>query len=413
MENIHFTRFCISVIFLGKSPFKLFRWCFNFFRAIVLILLPVLLSACGGGNNSKAESPQVSSPASSSSSVPNSFSSSVASLSSSLSSISSEVDTIPPVLSDAKADIANDVVVLSVTANDNVKLASVSFIVDDEAINSQEQNTSGRTYSITFPSWVRGAGTHNFVAIAVDVAGNSISSEKVNFVIGNNPDTVVGNAAPTVSNVEVDGNFGLVRFKAIVKDDVKLFDIEFLVDGKATGWAEHLNTRSGAPENQYYVIFDTSSLTSGPHRLVVKARDYDSNITTSDEVIFSVDPTAGLIEIEPNNDAASANIIADNQYQLAGTLKNTKINSRVNIDYDYYKVSLPAGKTLTVNTLALPSTIFVSILDANGNIISGESASEGEASYTNGGISSVVYVRVSSGPIIYVRDQYKLSWSFR
>ncbi|HTF97288.1 MAG TPA: hypothetical protein VL995_14215 [Cellvibrio sp.] len=363
MKNFSFTRFATSKNILSA---KYSHVVLNFFRVSALIFLPALFSACGGGKNTKAESPQISSFTASSSSTTS------ASLGASSSSVSFGADTILPTLSGAKAVVSNDAVVLSVVASDNSGLFSVTFIVDDEAIKADERkDPSESLYSTSFPLWVRGVGTHHFVVVAIDAAGNSISTDKVSFVIESDSNTRVGNAAPTVSNVQVDGNFGVVTLKAIVKDDEKLFDIEFLVDDQPTGWAEHLDTRADAPKDQYYVTFDTYSITSGPHRLVVKARDYDANLTTSEEIIFNVDSTAGLPEIEPNNNIASANVVADNQLQIAGTLKNTKANSRVNADYDYYKILVPAGKTLSVKTLALPSTIFVSILDSNENIISG------------------------------------------
>jgi hypothetical protein len=111
------------------------------------------------------------------------------------------------------------------------------------------------------------------------------------------------------------------------------------------------------------------------------------------------------------------------QLQISGTLKNETVligeSKIVHTDSDYYRLTIPAGQTLTVR-MRTPQHqgFFVSIVDANGAKLSGDSEwpSSGEVSvaYTNGAAAREVWIRLSSIPYDFeTRDQYTLTLSLQ
>ncbi|KQU75606.1 MULTISPECIES: Ig-like domain-containing protein [unclassified Rhizobacter] len=376
-------------------------------RALPALLLTLLLVACGGGGgDSTNDNAQKPAPPDLSASSP------------------STADTQPPVVS-ASATVSTDAVVLAALATDNVGIASVSFLVDGSAIQtgSVQKSPSDGSYTSSLPIGLITSGTHSFVAVAVDAAGNSTTSAAAGFTVGN-PVSAPGSndTVPPTITAAVQGNFGLVKLTAIAKDETRLFGVDFMVDGKLTGSWASLHYISTDPADQYYVLFDTTTLSPGAHTVVARARD-NANHATLAELVLNVDPAAGLAETEPNNTLATANAVASVQLPIYGTLKNetelvgsTKI---VHTDSDYYKLTIPAGQTLTVRMLTPQHQFFsVSIVDANGDKLSGDAAwpSSGEVSvaYTNGAAARDVWIRLSSGPLDFeTRDQYTLTLSLQ
>lgn len=360
------------------------------------IFLSLLITACGGGKGDNKSTP----------------SSKVVAVSSAVSSVSS-ADVQRPTISAVTANVLAESIVVSVVASDNVGVTSVTFLVDGDALKDVDEAGSDGTFSTSFPHWVRGVGTHHFVAIALDAAGNTTSSEEVVFVVADNAEVANDFTPPTVSDIGVTGNFGLIRLKAIAKDNVGVGLVEFLVDDKLTGYALP-NPLTDAPAGQYHQLFDTSLLSSGPHRLVARVRDGKNQVVLSNEANFIIEPTAGLSEIEPNNDQGSANIVADSQLQAAGRLTNTSAKA----DADYYKVKVLSREKLTATLLSTKSEpITVHIYDSNGaevsidrerNLLGDESVS-----YFNDAGARYVYVRVTSEPKDFkMRNQYRLALGY-
>ena len=376
-------------------------------RTLPALLLTLLLVACGGGGgDSTNETAQKPAPPDTSASGP------------------SPADTQPPVVS-ASATVSAEAVALSALATDNVGVTSVSFIVDGGTIQTSVQKSpSDGSYTSSLPIGLVANGAHSFVAVAVDAAGNSTTSAAAAFTVGT-PAGAPGSSdtVPPTITAAVQGNFGLIKLTAIAKDETRLFGVDFLVDGKPTGTSASLHYLDSDPADQYYVLFDTTTLSPGAHTVVARARDLANHTTLSDEIVLNIDPAAGLTETEPNNTLATANAVPAGQLQISGTLKNETVligeSKIVHTDSDYYRLTIPAGQTLTVR-MRTPQHqgFFVSIVDANGAKLSGDSEwpSSGEVSvaYTNGATAREVWIRLSSIPFDFeTRDQYTLTLSLK
>jgi hypothetical protein len=378
-------------------------------RALPALLLALLLVACGGGGgggDSSNDTAQKPAPPDTPASAP------------------STPDTQPPVVS-ASATVSTETVTLTALATDNVGVTSVTFIVDGGSIQASVQKSpSDGSYTSSLAIGLVSNGTHSLVAVAVDAAGNSTTSAAAGFTVG----TPVGapgssDTVPPTITAAVQGHFGLVKLTAIAKDETRLFGVDFMVDGQLTGSGASLHYLDSDPADQYYVLFDTTALSPGAHTVVARARDLANHTTLSDEIVLNIDPAAGLAETEPNNTLATANAVASVQLPIYGTLKNeteaigdSKI---VHTDSDYYKLTIPAGQTLTVRMLTPQHQFFyVSIVDANDDKLSGNAAwpSSGEVSvaYTNGAAARDVWIRLSSGPLDFeTHNQYTLTLSLQ
>jgi len=362
----------------------------------------LLLSACGGASNDVPPVAAQPDPGSSPPPTPG-----------------PSQDKTPPTVS-ASATVSSDVVTLNAKATDEVGVTSVSFFVDDGVIQGQVQkNPSDNSFSLQIPVGLLAVGTHSLVALASDAAGNSATSQVATFTIGTQASDKPDTTPPTVS-AAVEGNFGLVKLTAIATDDGRVDAVYFSVDGSPTPVRATPAFESSDPANQYFARFDTSGLTSGPHYLIARARDRSLNMADSAQVVFNVDPAAGTAEIEANDDLATATVIARNQLQIAGALKTRQIATgeftELAPDYDYFRVSLAAGETLSVNMLSTQG-FFLSILDAHqtlSNPRSDVSSDVINVSYTNGAVAQDVYIQVTSGPYDFkTNNQYKLSLTYR
>ena len=362
----------------------------------------LLLSACGGASNDVPPVAAQPDPGSSPPPTPG-----------------PSQDKTPPTVS-ASATVSSDVVTLNAKATDEVGVTSVSFFVDDGVIQGQVQkNPSDNSFSLQIPVGLLAVGTHSLVALASDAAGNSATSQVATFTIGTQASDKPDTTPPTVS-AAVEGNFGLVKLTAIATDDGRVDAVYFSVDGSPTPVRATPAFESSDPANQYFARFDTSGLTSGPHYLIARARDRSLNMADSAQVVFNVDPAAGTTEIEANDDIATATVIARNQLQIAGALKTRQIGSgeftELAPDYDYFRISLAAGETLSVNMLSTQG-FFLSIVDAHqtlSNPRSDVSSDVINVSYTNGAVAQDVYIQVTSGPYDFkTNNQYKLSLTYR
>lgn len=375
-------------------------------RTLPALLLALLLVACGGGGGDSPDTAQKPSPPAPPASSP------------------SGADTQPPVVS-ATATVAAESVALTALATDNVGVTSVSFIVDGGSIQASVQKSpSDGSYTSSLPIGFFSNGTHAFVAVAVDAAGNSSTSAEASFTVG----TTIGapgssDTVPPTITAAVQGSFGLVKLTAIAKDETRLFGVDFLVDGQPTGHWASLHYLSSDPADQYYELFDTTTLSPGAHTVVARARDNANHTTLSDEIVINVDPNGGFTETEPNDTRATANAVPAGQLLIAGTLKNeTELIGESKIvrpDSDWYRLTIPANQTLTVRMLTPQHQgFFVSIVDADGNKLSGDSVwpSSGEVSvaYTNGAAAREVWIRLSTIPYDFeARNQYTLTLSLQ
>lgn len=366
-----------------------------------VLVVTMLLSACGGGDDSGTSPQTGNSPPPPSSSTP--------------------ADTTAPTVS-ASANVSSTAVTLVATTTDNVGVSSVNFFVDDGLIQGTvTKNPDDGTFSLPIAIGFFAVGDHTLTAVAVDAAGNSTTSAAVTFTIVSSPGSGTDSAAPVVT-AAVEGNFGLVKLTAIATDDVRIDAVRFTVDGAVPGIRATPAYVSTDPENQYVARFDTTNLSAGPHYLVATARDRSGNVTDSTQVVFNVDPSAGLIELEDDGSIATAIPVPRTQSQIAGRLQTQTIvidelNKLLKPDWDYYRISLASGETFGINMLSTQG-FFLSVLDADGNtLVSSTSLASSDVStvsYTNDSTAKDVYIQVTSGPYDFqTNDQYKLTLSFR
>ncbi|QRO01723.1 M4 family metallopeptidase [Archangium violaceum] len=86
---------------------------------------------------------------------------------------------------------------------------------------------------------------------------------------------------PPALTASVDGSYGTILLNATVSDNVWTSKLEFLVDGNPA--AERVDPAAGT----YQLPFDATSLSNGPHTLVVKAKDSVGN-ESQEEVAFTI-----------------------------------------------------------------------------------------------------------------------------
>lgn len=357
---------------------------------LLLAAIPLLLAACGGDGGGTAPTPAPVTP-----SAP-------------------PADTQAPTVS-VSTTVSGEDVVLSATASDNVGVVSVHFLVDDDLVQGTVAKNSDGTWTLSVPLSSLAAGTHHVTAVALDAADNNGRATSDLTIIA--PVATVPDTVPPVVTAAVEGNFGLVKLTAIATDDVRLDDVVFYVDGQSTGYRASGRYISTDPANQYFTLFDTTGLANGPHRVFARATDSANNHTDSAEVTFTVDSGAGMVESEPNDSIAKADVVPAGTTQIEGALTSVVTKLYVSPDSDYYKVSIPAGATLAVDMLSMQhGAYFVQLLDADGNTLS--AAQETTASavdsirYANGAVARDAYIWVTSVDIDFMtRNQYKLSLS--
>jgi len=144
---------------------------------------------------------------------------------------------------------------------------------------------------------------------------------------------------------------------------------------------------------------NTTGLSSGKHLVYVRARDASGTWGPVSAVFLDiVQPLPlPLAEVEPNNTLANAQPVPFFPVQISGSLQSQSRMERV--DMDLYRLTLPAGKTLSATLLPNASSDYnLEILDAAGTPVAGSSQGTGQpdiASWANtSGAAVTVYVRI-------------------
>ena len=347
---------------------------------LALACVPLLLSACGGDSSSPDTTPP-------------------------------QVMTTTAAVQPPPAGGFPASVYLEVTANDNVRVTSVRFLIDGNDVNGDTQQNNDGTWLHEMDAAHIPAGTHTVTSIAYDAAGNS--GEGTTTLTLAPPALTTPDTTPPVVTAAVDGSFGLAKLTAIATDDVQVAWVQFFVDGKSTGFLGRGSYMGSDPRNQYFMIIDTTALSAGPHQVFARATDTSGNHADSAPITVAVDSTAGVTETEPDDTLATANIVAAGQTLITGTL----VGASGKPDVDLYKLSLPANKTLRVDMLSFQyQDMQVTLLDANGKLLAGNelmTASEvNTVGYANGGAAQDVYISVTSLSVGFDGlDRYRLTLS--
>lgn len=213
----------------------------------------------------------------------------------------------------ASATVAGTVTI-SATATDNIGVAGVQFLLDNNVLGAEDTTAP---YSITWNTAGVANGTHTLSARARDAAGNQTTSTGISVLVNN----VADPTPPTVS-VTAPANgaavSSTVAVSATAADNVGVAGVQFLLDGVNLG-AEVL----AAP---YTINWNTATVANGTHVLTARARDAAGNQTTSTGVSVNVNnpvAAAGLVAAFSFNEGTGTTAADASGLGNTATLSNT------------------------------------------------------------------------------------------
>jgi chitodextrinase len=154
---------------------------------------------------------------------------------------------------------------------------------------------------------------------------------------------------------------GTLTISASAQDDVAVAGVVFQVDGRDVG-----TQRTTAP---YFLTWDTTTSTDGPHALSARARDAAGNTTTAASVGVLVDNglPAGTVVI--GGDAAVTNTSAVTLTLSATDAVSQVTQMRFSNSGTAYSSAEPysPAKTWTLSAGSGPKTVYAQFMDAAGN----------------------------------------------
>ncbi len=284
-------------------------------------------------------------------------------------------DTTAPKTTAAEAGTAGTIT-LTATATDNIGVTKVEFYVDGVLKGT---NTAA-PFALSLDSRTLTNASHSLVTKAYDAAGNIGTSPAVTFAISNPvPDTTAPKATGSVS-----GTAGTITLSATATDNVGVTKVEYYVDGTLKG------TTTTAPHT---LGLDSKTLSNASHSLVVKAYDAAGNVGTSATATFvsnNASVVSSYCEVESNNTVATANVLADTITKVTGTIGTST-------DQDFFKLTVGAGRTVTVNMTGPANKDFdLYLLNGNGTTLKYSSTftCTESVTYQNTGATAVFYLKV-------------------
>ena len=289
--------------------------------------------------------------------------------------------TPPPVFIDSPLEGASlpDQVIVAATASDDVGVAGVTFRLDGSTLGVIRTEP----YMVNWDTTTASNGPHILTATAIDASGNRTTSAAINVTVSNvGVDTTLPEVliASPVSGATVSGTF--VRFEGVANDDVAVDRVEFSIDGTPIG------TDTSRP---YFVRWDTTTTTDGPHTLTAIATDSSENPGTPAAVSVVVSneggdrtlPTVAIrtpamaatvsgasvpIFAEASDNLSSASV----QFFVDGILLGTDTTAPYSIQWDttatadgFHDLTAIAGDTS--GNIALPAVVSVNVLNGAGD----------------------------------------------
>jgi subtilisin family serine protease len=190
--------------------------------------------------------------------------------------------TPPAVMVTAPTDgsVVFSTVNIAASASDNIRVAGVTFFLDDKALGPED---AAAPYEATWWTTDTTNGSHVVKALARDGAGNE-SSSSITVTVSNDQ------AAPTVvlTNPAADTTVsGTVTLNATATDDHHVFGVQFKVDGALLG------SEDGA--EPFAVAWDTRTASNGIHMLTAIARDASGKEATTSVVVTVLNPTGPTV----------------------------------------------------------------------------------------------------------------------
>ncbi len=200
-----------------------------------------------------------------------------------------------------------------------------------------------------------------------------------------------GDTTPPTTSITAPANgatvSGTVAVTASASDNVGVTQVQFYIDGALVA------TDTSSP---YSYSWDTTGAANGSHSIYSRASDAAGNTGTSSTISVTVSNSTGCTntaEVEPNNSRTAPQVISGSCNQIAGTFVGETNTS------DYFRLSLPAGATVTALLNGLSADYDLYIYNSTSGSAVASSTNGGttpdQASWTNSGGSALnVYVRV-------------------
>jgi hypothetical protein len=200
------------------------------------------------------------------------------------STVRAVVDATPPTVGLTAPTDAGTVfgtVGIAASASDNVRIAGVLFLVDDQPLGPEDTTAP---YEAAWSTTASSNGTHVVKAVARDGRGNQATST-ITVTVSNDL------SAPTVALTNpAHGTIvtGTLAVSATAADDQGVFGVQFKVDGVPLG------TEDAA--EPFEVAWNTLTASNGIHTLTAVARDASGRETAASVVVtVANDATAPVV----------------------------------------------------------------------------------------------------------------------
>jgi hypothetical protein len=202
------------------------------------------------------------------------------------STVRAVVDSTPPAVgltAPTDGGVLFGTVGIAASASDNVRVAGVQFLVDEEPLGPED---TAAPYEATWPTAASSNGSHVLKAVARDSRGNK-STSAITVTVSNDL------SAPTVAltnpahGATVNGTLAL---SATAADDHGVFGVQFKVDG--------IPLAAEDAAEPFEVLWNTLTASNGLHTLTALARDASGKETAASIVVtVANDATAPVVAL--------------------------------------------------------------------------------------------------------------------
>ena len=224
-------------------------------------------------------------------------------------------DTTPPTvaITEPPSGTVSGTFAVSANANDNVGVAGVQFLLDNNPLVAEDTSAP---YSTILNTITLANGTHTLTARARDAAGNATTSAPVTITV-NNVDT----SPPAVTITAPTGTVsGTITVTANATDNAAVAGVQFRIDNNPITAED-----TTAP---YSATLNTTTLTNGTHNLTAIARDINGNTTTSAPVTITV---ANIAAAPPAYVQVNSAVPQTNQSTVTVRYNNAQTAGNTNI----------------------------------------------------------------------------------
>ena len=202
------------------------------------------------------------------------------------------------------AGTISGIVNIDATASDNNGIVGVQFLLNGNNLGAEDLSAP---YSFSWNTLTVADGNYTLTVKARDAAGNITTSLPV---IVNVVNHAADSQFPTVNITSPSPGevLGTINITADASDNTGVVGVQFLLNGNNIG-AEDLS----AP---YSVSWNTLNTTNGSYTITAKARDAAGNVTTSADVVVTVNNP-------PDTELPVVNVTAPSAGNVSGTINLT------------------------------------------------------------------------------------------